>query len=46
MCCVGQNILKKDVKGKAPFSSCLQTAKKELVIQLLILYDSLRPIFV
>ena len=37
--------LEKNIKVKAPLSRCLQTAKKEFVIQLLILYDSLRPIF-
>ena len=36
--------LEKNVKAKAPLSTCLQTAKKSYVIQLLILYDSLRPI--
>ena len=30
--------LEKNVKTKAPLSRCLQTAKKEFVIQLLILY--------
>ena len=30
--------------GTAPLSRCLQTAKKEFVIQLLILCDSSRPI--
>ena len=38
--------LEKNVKTKAPLSKCLQTAKKEFVIQLLILYDCLKPIFV
>ena len=38
--------LEKNVKAKVPLSRCVQTAKKEFVIQLLILYDSLRPIFV
>ena len=37
--------IEKNVKAKEPLSN-LQTAKKEFVIQLLILYDSLRPIFV
>ena len=36
----------KNVQTKAPLSRCLQAAKKEFVIQLLILYDSLRLIFV
>ena len=35
-----------NVKAKAPLSRCVQTPKKEFVIQLLILYDSLRPIFI
>ena len=38
--------LEKNVKAKAPLRRCVQTAKKEFVIQLLILYDNLRPIFV
>ena len=38
--------LEKNVKAKAALSKCVQTAKQEFVIQLLILYDSLRPIFV
>ena len=46
MGCIWQNTLKKNVKAKASLSRCLLTAKKEFVIQLLILYDSLRPIFV
>ena len=38
--------LEKNVKAKALLSRYLQTAKKEFVIQFLILCDSLKPIFV
>ena len=38
--------LEKNLKAKAPLSRCIYTSKKEFVILLLILYDSLTPIFV
>ena len=38
--------LEKNVEAKAPLSRCVQTTKKEFVIQLLVLCDSLRPIFI